>query len=151
MTLQIVLLLCISCLPFSSELLGTHTGNGFAVMFYAGSVTVTGIVQLAIWLYAAHRHRLIDRELSPVARGLQSSFREVAERTLRHALTKDLSHLEEADRAAVEKLANSMVKRMVQVPLRGLRKAAWNHSSAVIGNFLLGLEGEEPNGDGGGS
>ena len=97
------------------------------------------------------RRRLIDRELSPVARGLQSSFREVAERTLRHALTKDLSHLDEADRAAVEKLANSMVKRMVQVPLRGLRKAAWNHSSAVIGNFLLGLEGEEPNGDGGGA
>lgn len=61
--LNIILLLCISFLPFSSELLGTHTGNGFAVMFYAGSITVTGIVQLAMWLYAAHRHRLIDREL----------------------------------------------------------------------------------------
>jgi glutamyl-tRNA reductase len=97
------------------------------------------------------RRRLIDRELSPVARGLQTSFREVADRALRHALARDLSHLDEADRAAVEKLANSMIKRMVQVPLRGLRLAAWNHSSAVIGNFIRGLDGEQPNGDGGGS
>jgi hypothetical protein len=38
---------------------------------------------------------------------------------------------------------------MVQVPLRGLRRAAWNHSSAVIGNFILGLEEDGGNGDGG--
>ncbi len=40
---------------------------------------------------------------------------------------------------------------MVQVPLRGLRRAAWNHSSAVIRNFILGLEDENGNGNGHGS
>ena len=68
------------------------------------------------------RRRLLDRALSPVARGLHESFREVAERALRHALTKDLAHLDEADRAAVEQDGpGSMIKRLVQVPLRGLQ------------------------------
>jgi len=94
------------------------------------------------------RRRVIDRELSPVARGLQASFREVAERAVRHALARDLSDLDESQRAALEHLADGMVERMVKVPLRGLRRAAWNHSSAVIRNFILGLEDEHGNGNG---
>jgi glutamyl-tRNA reductase len=93
------------------------------------------------------RRHLFDRALSPAAKSLNQSFREVADRAVRHALTKDLSHLEEADRAAVEKLAHGLAKRLVQVPLRGLKGAAWNHSSAVIDGFLHGLEGD--NGHGG--
>ncbi|MCU0304268.1 MAG: glutamyl-tRNA reductase [Thermoanaerobaculales bacterium] len=93
------------------------------------------------------RRHLLDRALSPAARNLELSFREVADRAVRHSLTKDLSHLDEADRAAVERLARSMVKRLVRVPLRGLKGAAWHHSSAVIDGFLRGLaddlEGEE--------
>jgi glutamyl-tRNA reductase len=95
------------------------------------------------------RRRIIDRELSPVARGLQSSFRELAVRSVAYALEHDLSHLDPADRAAVERLAADLGERMVQVPLRGLRRAAWNHSSAVIRNFILGLEDEGDTGDGG--
>jgi len=95
------------------------------------------------------RRRIIDRELSPVARGLQSSFRELAERSVKYALERDLSHLDRADREAVENLAADLSERMVQVPLRGLRRAAWNHSSAVIRNFILGLDDEGNNGDGG--
>jgi glutamyl-tRNA reductase len=96
------------------------------------------------------RRRLIDRELSPVARGLQASFREVAERAVHHALTRELSDLDEAQRQALDRLADGMIERMVQVPLRGLRRAAWNHSSAVISNFILGLEDEGGNGNKGG-
>jgi glutamyl-tRNA reductase len=95
------------------------------------------------------RRRLIDRELSPVARGLHSSFREVADRAMNHALSRELSHLGPSERQAVERLASDMVERMVQVPLRGLRRAAWNHSSAVISNFIRGLEDAGGNGDGG--
>ena len=95
------------------------------------------------------RRRLIDRELSPVARGLQASFREVAERAVHHALARELSDLDEAQRQALDRLADGMVERMVQVPLRGLRRAAWNHSSAVIRNFILGLEDAGGNGEGG--
>jgi hypothetical protein len=37
-----------------------------------------------------------------------------------------------------------MAKRMVQVPLKGLKGAAWHHSSAVIEGFLRGLDGKLP-------
>ncbi len=94
------------------------------------------------------RRHLFDRELSPAARALKDSFREVADRSVRHTLNKDLAHLGEADRRAVEKMARAMTRRMVQVPLRGLKRAAWNHSSAVIPNFIHGIEGG-PDPDGG--
>ncbi len=92
------------------------------------------------------RRHLFDRELSPVARELQTSFREVADRAVDHALTRNLSHLGEDDRRAVKRMARDMARRMVTVPLRGLKRAAWNHSSAVIGNFIRGMDptAEEP-------
>lgn len=96
------------------------------------------------------RRRVIDRELSPVAQGLQASFREVAQRAVDHALSRELADLGEAHRAALGQLADDMIERMLQVPLRGLRRAAWNHSSAVIRNFILGLEDEDGNGYGDG-
>ncbi len=89
------------------------------------------------------RRRLLDRALSPVAQSMQGSFRQVADRAVRHTLAKQLSHLGEEDRRAVETMADGLVKRLVQVPLRGLRGAAWNHSSAVIAGFMKGLEGSE--------
>ncbi len=88
------------------------------------------------------RRRMLDRALSPVAQDLHRSFDEVARRALQHALTKDLAHLDEGDRQAVEKMVQGMTKRLIQVPLRGLKGAAWNHSSAVISNFIRGLEGK---------
>ncbi len=87
------------------------------------------------------RRHLFDRELSPVARELNQSFNEVARRAVDHALNKDLSHLGEEDRKAVERMVRGMARRMVQVPLKGLKRAAWNHSSAVIGNFMRGMDG----------
>jgi glutamyl-tRNA reductase len=87
------------------------------------------------------RRHLLDRELSPAARSLHKNFSDVADRAVKHALTKDLAHLGDDDREAVERMAEHLVKRLVQVPLRGLKGAAWNHSSAVIDGFLAGLEG----------
>jgi glutamyl-tRNA reductase len=91
------------------------------------------------------RRRLLDRALSPVAQNLHRSFDEVAGRALRHSLSKDLQHLSSQDRQAVERMTQGLVKRLVQVPLRGLKGAAWNHSSAVIVNFIKGLEGGNGN------
>jgi glutamyl-tRNA reductase len=86
------------------------------------------------------RRRLLDRALSPAARCIQKSFKEMAERAVGHSLGKDLAHLDEADRKAIERMAEGLVKRLVQVPLKGLKGAAINHSSAVIDGFLRGLE-----------
>jgi glutamyl-tRNA reductase len=87
------------------------------------------------------RRHLFDRALSPAARSLQKSYMEMADRAVRHSFSKDLSHLGDGDRKAVERLAKGMAKRMVQVPLKGLKGAAWHHSSAVIDGFMKGLDG----------
>jgi glutamyl-tRNA reductase len=94
------------------------------------------------------RRHLLDRALSPAARSLNQSFQEVAEKAVRHSLGKDLAHLEEADREAVGRLVSGLTKRLVQVPLKGLKGAAWHHSSAVIDGFLNGLDGKNGFGEG---
>lgn len=91
------------------------------------------------------RRHLLDRALSPAAQGIHRSFQEVADRTLKHTLGKELAHLGDDDREAVERMTEGLVKRMVQVPLRGLKGAAWHHSSAVIDGFLKGLDGDLDN------
>jgi len=95
------------------------------------------------------RRHLLDRALSPAARRIQKSFSEMADRAVRHSFGKDLAHLDEADRKAVERLTTGLVKRLVQVPLKGLKGAAKNHSSVVIDGFLNGLESNNGNGEDG--
>jgi glutamyl-tRNA reductase len=86
------------------------------------------------------RRRLLDRQLTPAAKALQSSFAEVARRAMEHALARDLEHLEGKDRRALERMTKALVKRLVQVPLRGLKVAAWSHSTAVLDKFVRGIE-----------
>ena len=94
------------------------------------------------------RRHLLDSALSPAAQGIHRNFREVADRALKHSLGKHLAHLDESDREAVERLTEGLVKRLVQVPLRGLKGAAWHHSSAVSDGFMKGLDGDQGNGGG---
>jgi glutamyl-tRNA reductase len=96
---------------------------------------------------ATLRRHLLDRALSPAARSIHKSFREMAERAVQHSFGKELAHLDEADRVAVERLTKGLVKRLVQVPLKGLKGAAVNHSSAVIDGFLKGLETDNGSGE----
>jgi glutamyl-tRNA reductase len=89
------------------------------------------------------RRHLLDRALGPAARSIQNSYKEMAARAVHHSFGRDLAHLNEADRKAVEKMANALVRRLVQVPLKGLKGAATHHSSAVIDGFLDGLHNHE--------
>jgi glutamyl-tRNA reductase len=95
------------------------------------------------------RRHLLDRALSPAARSIQRSFSEMADRAVRHSFGRELAHLDETDREAVEKMAAGLVKRLVQVPLKGLKGAAVNHSSAVIDGFIRGLENNNGSGEDG--
>ncbi len=95
------------------------------------------------------RRHLLDRALSPAARSIKKSFTEMADRAVQHSFGKDLAHLEEADRRAVQRMAAGLAKRLVQVPLKGLKGAAINHSSAVIDGFLKGLESNNGSGEDG--
>jgi glutamyl-tRNA reductase len=95
------------------------------------------------------RRHLLDRALSPAARSIQRSFSEMADRAVRHSFGKELAHLDDTDREAVQKMAAGLVKRLVQVPLKGLKGAAANHSSAVIDGFMRGLDSNNGSGEDG--
>jgi hypothetical protein len=73
----------------------------------------------------------------------------MAARAVHHSFGKELAHLGETDRKAVERMAEGLAKRLVQVPLKGLKGAASNHSSAVIDGFIRGLESNNGSGEDG--
>lgn len=62
MTLDLFLMLCIAFLPYPTELLGRHSTETVSVVFYAGTVVVTGLASTALWWYAG-RHGFLDDEL----------------------------------------------------------------------------------------
>jgi uncharacterized membrane protein len=63
--LNLVLLLCVAFLPFPTSVLGAYGNDSVSVSLYAGTLAATGVVVLAMWLYATTRHRLVSHELSP--------------------------------------------------------------------------------------
>ena len=63
--LNIGLLMCVAFLPFPTEVLDSFAYKRSAVVFYAGSMAMTGLINMWIWKYASYRHRLIDGDLTP--------------------------------------------------------------------------------------
>jgi uncharacterized membrane protein len=61
--LNLFLLLCIAFQPFPTSVLGTY-GNTPAVTFYAGTLCVTGLLVLALWVYATWHRRLVTPQIS---------------------------------------------------------------------------------------
>jgi uncharacterized membrane protein len=61
--LNVFLLLCIAFQPFPTSVLGTYR-NTTAVTFYAGTLVVTGLSVLVLWLYATRKRRLVSSNLS---------------------------------------------------------------------------------------
>ncbi len=81
-------------------------------------------------------YEVMEVELSPVARHLVATFREVARSELaRMADGPNAVPLERLDET-VDRLS----QRLVRVPLRGLREVAWQHSPAVLAVFLAAVE-----------
>jgi uncharacterized membrane protein len=62
--LNILLLMGIAFIPFPTALLSEY-GNRTATIFYALTITITGLLNAAVWVYSAHHHRLIDPGFSP--------------------------------------------------------------------------------------
>ena len=57
--LNIVLLMVIAFIPFPTAVIGENE-NRTATIFYALIMTVAGLLNASIWLYASYHHRLID-------------------------------------------------------------------------------------------
>jgi uncharacterized membrane protein len=63
--LNLLLLLTVAFLPFPSYVLGAYGDGAAATIFYAASMTVSGLLATALWINCSRGHRLIDPDLSP--------------------------------------------------------------------------------------
>ena len=64
--ITILFLMGVTCIPFSTALLGTYPGQQSAVVIYGSNLIVVGLVLYLQWWYATKSHRLTDRELDPL-------------------------------------------------------------------------------------
>ena len=61
--LNIFFLMSVAFVPFPTALLGEYGGNQLVVIIYGVNVMVARILLLVLWLYATHRHALVNAEL----------------------------------------------------------------------------------------
>jgi uncharacterized membrane protein len=72
--LNLLFLLSVVWLPYPTVILGRFVNSELtpvmgigdqqlAVVIYAGSVAITGLLLTAIWLYCTYRHRFVDKDL----------------------------------------------------------------------------------------
>jgi uncharacterized membrane protein len=61
--LNLVFLFSVAFLPFPTAVLGRYGGDEVATIFYAASMTATGLLSGFLTLYAYRRHRLIDPDV----------------------------------------------------------------------------------------
>ncbi len=61
--LNLFLLMLIAFIPFPTAILSEH-GNQVGTIFYALTMSVTGLLSTSIWIYASRHHRLIDPTIS---------------------------------------------------------------------------------------
>lgn len=60
---NLVALLPITVLSFLTELVGDYSGEPEIVALYFGALSITGLIFVALWVYASNGHRLIEPDL----------------------------------------------------------------------------------------
>ena len=63
--LNVSFLLCISFIPFPTDILGEYDDQQFVIVFYASSMAITSLVLYALWWYVARDRRLVHESLQP--------------------------------------------------------------------------------------
>ncbi len=66
--LNLLLLMCISLIPWTSSLLGGYSKDPFGVVFFSGNLGLAGLVLTLQWLYASGKSGLASEEISPATR-----------------------------------------------------------------------------------
>lgn len=62
---NIVFLLTIGFVPFSTSLLGEYPFSPSAVRIYGANLGATGLALYAVWWYATSQYRLVEKDLDP--------------------------------------------------------------------------------------
>jgi len=61
--INIITLMFVALMPFSTDIAGDFSGNVTAEVFFASNVMALGLLFLASWAYATHNHRLVDSDM----------------------------------------------------------------------------------------
>jgi uncharacterized membrane protein len=64
--LNIIFLMFMSLLPFSTSLLGQHMDEQVSVFIYGSNFIACMLMRYFQWTYATKNYRLVDRDISPV-------------------------------------------------------------------------------------
>ena len=86
------------------------------------------------------RRKVADRRVSQLVGHLQSRYRETAREATQRLFKKTLSHLEDEERGAVERWAETLARRFAHIPVLGLRGLAKEGDSESIKVFVSSLE-----------
>jgi uncharacterized membrane protein len=65
--LNILLLMGVAFIPFPTAVIGEY-GNLTGTIFYALVMTIAGLLNAAVWVYASHRNRLLEPSFTPQQR-----------------------------------------------------------------------------------
>jgi len=63
--LNIVFLMFVALLPFSTSLLGNYVTEQLSIVIYAINISLAVAMRLIIWTYATGKYRLVDSDISP--------------------------------------------------------------------------------------
>ena len=61
--LNLCFLLCVSFIPFPTDLVGEYADQQFAVVLYASSMAIASLLLWALWWYVSHDGRLVQESL----------------------------------------------------------------------------------------
>ena len=61
--LNILFLFCVAMLPFAANVLGRFPDTTLGVILYAATACSLSVSRMLIWIYATHKHRLVDADL----------------------------------------------------------------------------------------
>jgi uncharacterized membrane protein len=63
MWINMIFLLFVVVIPFSTALLGRYLDNRFAILFYGTNLILVGLALQILWTYATTHHRLVEEKL----------------------------------------------------------------------------------------
>lgn len=74
--INILILMFVALMPFSTDIVGDFGGSTTAEIFFAGNLLVLGLLFMANWAYATYNHRLVapDLDRGIIVRGLRRNM-----------------------------------------------------------------------------
>ena len=63
--LNIIFLMFVALIPFSTSLIGNYGTEQLSLVIYASNILFAAVVRIIIWAYATGKYRLVDSDINP--------------------------------------------------------------------------------------